>query len=40
MTKEALLAQKKDRLLSIENKGKSTEGVQRKLRREIRNLQK
>ena len=40
MTKEVLLAQKKDRLSSIENKGKSTGGVQKKLRREIRNLQK
>lgn len=40
MTKEALLAQKKDRLAAIDNKGKSTGGVQRKLRRQIRNLEK
>lgn len=40
MTKEVILAQKKDRLAAIDNKGKSTGGVQRKLHREIRNLQK
>ena len=40
MTKEIVLAQKKDRLAAIENKGKSTGGVQRKLRRQIRNLEK
>lgn len=40
MTKEVILAQKKDRLAAIDNKGKSTGGVQRKLRRQIRNLEK
>lgn len=40
MTKEVILAQKKDRLAAIENKSKSTGGVQRKLRRQIRNLEK
>ena len=40
MTKEILLAQKKNRLAIIENKGKSTGGVQRKLQRQIRNLEK
>ena len=30
----------KNRLATIENKGKSTGGVQRKLQRQIRNLEK
>lgn len=40
MTKETILAQKKDRLSKITNKGKNTQGVVRRLQREIRNLEK
>lgn len=40
MTKEVILTQKRNRLATIENKGKSTQGVIRKLQREIRNLEK
>lgn len=40
MNKQVIIAQKKDRLATIIEKGKSTQGVIRRLQREIRNLEK
>lgn len=42
MTKEIILAQKKDRLQKLESNGKNVKsgGVVRKLRREVRNMSK
>lgn len=40
LTKEVTLAMKRDRLSKIAGKGKCTQGVIRRLQREIRNLEK
>lgn len=40
MDKAIVIAMKKDRLGKITGKGKATQGVIRKLQREIRNLEK
>lgn len=40
MDKKILIEMKKDRLGKIMGKGKSTQGVIRRLQREIRNLEK
>lgn len=40
MDKTTVIARKKDRLGKIVGKGKATQGVIRKLQREIRNLEK
>ena len=40
MDKEMILKQLKNRRITIENRGKKSEGVLRKLDRQIRNLEK
>ena len=40
MDKKILIEMKKDRLRKIVGKGKSTQGIVRRLNREIRNLEK
>ena len=40
MNKQVIIAQKKDRLATFIEKVESTQGVIRRLQREIRNLQK